>query len=85
MKQRTLKQVAEAGLALGFEWIAKDSDMEICLFRSEPKNHSKATYIWSNGDRLLSLDDMNIEVTDYDHEPKKSLLKLSDIVEVEDE
>lgn len=80
MKQRTLKEVAQAGLVLGFEWIAKDSDLDVFLFKSEARNYSKINYVWANDDHVLSLDEMGIEVTDYDHEPKDSLLKLSEIV-----
>lgn len=73
MKQRTLKEVAQAGLVLGFEWIAMDPNYETYLFRDKPRFEG---WVWE------SVGSVYIEITDFpDLPPEKSLLKLSDIVE----
>lgn len=84
MKQRTLKEVAEAGLVLGFEWIAMDGCGFVYLFETEPiKKCNSFDIYWRYLNEMLSLDLMGIEITDYPHAPEKSLLKLSEIVEAE--
>lgn len=80
MKQRTLKEVAQAGLVLGFEWIAKDGDGGIFFFDS-PNPKFGPLECWYNGG-MFSQVRKTIEITDYPHVPEKSLLKLSEIVEV---
>lgn len=82
MKQRTLKEVAQAGLVLGFEWIAKDGDGEIYFFAKEPtiKIISNGRIFWGIQNQMFILND-GIKITDYPHAPEKWVLKLSDIVE----
>lgn len=75
MTPRTLKEVAQAGLVLGFEWIARDDDGGIDLFEDQP--HRDGEPYWHDGASWRS-----VQITDYpDLPPEKSLLKLSDIVE----
>ena len=75
MKPRTLKEVAQAGLVLGFEWIAMDDDGRIDLFEDQPCRDGE--HYWYDGSAWRS-----VQVSDYpDLPPDKSLLKLSDILE----
>lgn len=80
MKQRTLKEVAQAGLVLGFEWIAMDGDWLIYLYSQKPECGNLERF-WFNGGEYSSV---FIKITDFPNlPPEKSLLKLSEIVEGE--
>lgn len=76
MKPRTLKEVAQAGLVLGFEWIAISAHKGTpFLFRARP---AKWGFGWVDVDNQS----LSVEVIDHNHlTPEKSLLKLSEIVE----
>ena len=76
MKQRTLKEVAQAGLVLGYKWIAKDVNGLIYLYSKKPKMGMPCTW-HSSGD----LSRVIPKIMYYHNEPENSLLKLSDIVE----
>lgn len=81
MKQ-SLKEVAQAGLVLGFVWIAKDSEDVVYLFQGLPSSHSNGRQLsWVSDETVLPL--ANIEILDYDHLDQASLLRLSEIVEGE--
>lgn len=75
---RTLKEVAQAGLVLGFEWIARNGTTGTVNVFSWMPTWDTLTGSWLYGGFYKSLD-----VTDYpDITPEQSLLRLRDIVEV---
>lgn len=83
MQERTLKQVAQAGLVLGFEWIARDGNGDVYLYTGKPYNCDgvRGVNIWRT-EGYLSRVPRGTKITDYpDIPPEKSLLKLRDIVE----
>lgn len=81
MKERTLKEVAQAGLVLGFEWIAKIGNGQVCLYAGGGDYYYRYDGGWWDGFRTFS--NVDLQILDYPHDPEKSLLKLSEIVEVE--
>lgn len=81
MTARTLKEVAQAGLVLGFEWIAKDGTTGAVNVFSWMPTWDNLTGSWLYGGSRKPLG-----VTDFpDLPPEKSLLKLRDIVEGDDD
>lgn len=75
MTPRTLKEVAQAGLVLGFEWIARDKYAGYQFHVIDPIYQ---VIDWTSPGRLK----IDIVITDYPDLPaEKSLLKLSDIVD----
>lgn len=75
MTPRTLKEVAQAGLVLGFEWIARDEHGTFLY--ANPPTLSSITGNWGGGTGWHNT--RLIEITDLP--PEKSLLRLRDIVE----
>ena len=77
MKPRALKEVAQAGLVLGFEWIARDKYAGYHFHVIDPIY--QVTDWTSPGKSALC---NGIKITDYpDLPPEKSLLRLRDIME----
>ena len=75
MTPRTLKEVAQAGLVLGFEWISKDKEV-IFIRRSMPRWCTEELQWESKTQRVP------VQIADYpDLPPEQSLLRLRDIVE----
>lgn len=85
MTPRTLKEVAQAGLVLGFEWIARDGNSlgcvidEVYLYSEEPWRGACGHGFWyTEGEASHVM----VQITDYpDLPPEQSLLRLRDIVE----
>lgn len=94
MRKHTLKEVAEAGLLLGFEWIAKNADGKARLYSGGGDHYHHYRFYsgrggfyyrhdggWWDGFRNYLVLPEGLELSDYPHAPEDSLLKLSDIGE----
>lgn len=78
MTPRTLKEVAQAGLVLGFEWIAMDENESLWVFNYKPMYDCGDWVEAFTGGSAFA----KIYITDYpDLPPERSLLRLRDIVE----